>query len=73
MPLTRFSALGPGGDIPGKFAELASQYSDCSSAKKGGDLGPFGRGQMQSSFEVGTYALKVGELSDGNNPCNNPS
>ena len=30
------------------FAELASKESDCSSAKRGGDLGPFGRGQMQS-------------------------
>ncbi|XP_043669108.1 putative peptidyl-prolyl cis-trans isomerase dodo isoform X2 [Vespula pensylvanica] len=25
------------------FAELASKYSDCSSAKRGGDLGPFSR------------------------------
>ena len=32
------------------FAELASKESDCSSAKKGGDLGPFGRGQMQSKL-----------------------
>ena len=31
------------------FEELASQFSDCSSAKRGGDLGPFGRGQMQVS------------------------
>lgn len=31
-----------------KFAELASKESDCSSARKGGDLGAFGRGQMQS-------------------------
>ena len=31
-----------------KFAELASKESDCSSARKGGDLGIFGRGQMQS-------------------------
>lgn len=30
-----------------KFEELAGQFSDCSSAKRGGDLGPFGRGQMQ--------------------------
>ena len=30
------------------FAELASKESDCGSAKKGGDLGPFGPGQMQS-------------------------
>lgn len=27
-----------------KFESLASQFSDCSSAKNGGDLGPFGRG-----------------------------
>lgn len=30
-----------------KFEDLASKFSDCSSAKRGGDLGPFGRGQMQ--------------------------
>jgi NIMA-interacting peptidyl-prolyl cis-trans isomerase 1 len=30
------------------FAALASQVSDCGSAKRGGDLGPFGRGMMQS-------------------------
>ncbi|KAK2150810.1 hypothetical protein LSH36_387g02050 [Paralvinella palmiformis] len=46
------------------FEELASQYSDCSSAKRGGDLGPFGRGQMQKPFEDATFALKVGELSE---------
>ncbi len=28
----------------------ASKYSDCSSAKRGGDLGPFGRGEMQVKF-----------------------
>jgi NIMA-interacting peptidyl-prolyl cis-trans isomerase 1 len=39
------------GDIKHKFADLASQYSDCSSASKGGDLGTFGRGQMQKPFE----------------------
>lgn len=45
------------------FSDLASQFSDCSSAKKGGDLGPFGRGQMQKPFEDATYALNVGEMS----------
>ncbi len=29
------------------FAKLASTESDCSSAKHGGDLGYFGKGQMQ--------------------------
>merc|ERR1711899_160441 len=46
------------------FEELASQFSDCSSAKRGGDLGPFGRGQMQKPFEDATYSLKVGDLSE---------
>ncbi|VDH99544.1 peptidyl-prolyl cis-trans isomerase NIMA-interacting 1 [Mytilus galloprovincialis] len=47
-----------------QFAELASQFSDCSSAKRGGDLGPFGRGQMQKPFEDATYSLDIGEMSE---------
>lgn len=47
-----------------KFEDIASQFSDCSSAKRGGDLGPFGRGQMQRPFEDASFGLKVGELSD---------
>ncbi|KAL3525294.1 hypothetical protein ACH5RR_013666 [Cinchona calisaya] len=47
-----------------KFEDVAARYSDCSSAKRGGDLGSFGRGQMQKPFEQATYALKVGEISD---------
>lgn len=43
------------GDI--SFAELASKESDCSSAKRGGDLGPFGPGQMQSKPLSHTTAL----------------
>uniref|UniRef100_T1HVU3 Peptidyl-prolyl cis-trans isomerase n=1 Tax=Rhodnius prolixus TaxID=13249 RepID=T1HVU3_RHOPR len=46
------------------FAELALKYSDCSSAKRGGDLGPFGHGAMQKPFEQAAFALKVGELSE---------
>ncbi|PVU84823.1 hypothetical protein BB559_007373 [Furculomyces boomerangus] len=46
------------------LAELALTESDCSSAKHNGDLGWFGRGQMQPAFEQASYALKVGELSE---------
>lgn len=42
----------PPADVPKEFARIASTESDCSSAKKGGDLGWFGRGQMQKPFEV---------------------
>merc|ERR1712106_462633 len=45
------------------FEELASEVSDCSSAKRGGDLGRFGRSQMQRPFEEASFALKVGEMS----------
>ena len=46
-----------------KFAELAQEHSDCSSHAKGGDLGWFGRGQMQRPFEEATYALQPGQMS----------
>ena len=34
-------AAGDPGTLPQRFAELASKESHCSSAKRGGDLGPF--------------------------------
>ena len=42
----------PPAEMPRVFAQIASTESDCSSAKKGGDLGWFGKGMMQKSFEV---------------------
>lgn len=44
--------------------ELAETFSDCSSAKRGGDLGFFTRGAMQKPFEDAAFELEVGELSD---------
>jgi NIMA-interacting peptidyl-prolyl cis-trans isomerase 1 len=51
-------------ELEKKFREIASTESDCSSAKNGGDLGMFGRGQMQKVFEDASFALPVGGLSD---------
>ncbi|OUS45273.1 hypothetical protein BE221DRAFT_76576 [Ostreococcus tauri] len=45
------------------FEDVATRVSDCSSGKRGGDLGEFGRGQMQKPFEDATFALAVGEMS----------
>ncbi|KAJ7749042.1 hypothetical protein DFH07DRAFT_1035368 [Mycena maculata] len=43
------------GDSAQKFSELASVHSDDSSHDKGGDLGWFGRGQMQKLFEEAAF------------------
>ncbi|GIQ83174.1 hypothetical protein KIPB_004450 [Kipferlia bialata] len=46
------------------FEVLAAAESDCSSAADGGDLGWFKRGVMQKPFEVASFALSIGELSE---------
>lgn len=47
------------------FKELAKANSeDPGSAKEGGDLGFFSRGQMVPAFDQAAFSLKVGELSE---------
>ena len=46
------------------FAELASKYSEDSTAKHGGDVGLFHRGQMLPAFEAAAFSLQPGEVSD---------
>ena len=46
------------------FAELATQYSEDSSAESGGDLGTFGTGEMVPEFEEACLALEPGEVSE---------
>ena len=54
------SDLSKGAD----FAQLAAKYStDTGSASKGGDLGWFGKGVMDSTFETAAFNLQVGQIS----------
>ena len=46
-----------------EFEDVAKARSLCSSAKKGGDLGWFGKGQMVREFEKAAFMLKPGEIS----------
>ena len=47
-----------------KFSMLATLYSqDPGTAKKGGELGFFSRGEMVGEFESAAFALKPGEVS----------
>lgn len=45
------------------FAELAREASDCPSAKEGGELGRFTRGDLVPAFESALFQLRVGEVS----------
>ncbi|KAI4158698.1 MAG: hypothetical protein LQ342_007219 [Letrouitia transgressa] len=46
------------------LGDLAVTESDCSSAKKNGDLGFFGKGEMQREFEEVAFGLEPGQISN---------
>lgn len=45
------------------FEEAARQFSDDPSGQRGGDLGPFGHGDMVPEFETVAFSLKPNEMS----------
>jgi peptidyl-prolyl cis-trans isomerase C len=48
------------GDSPVAFAEAAAKYSECPSARSGGNLGEFGPGQMVKEFDKVVFNEPVG-------------
>ncbi|KAI5465348.1 hypothetical protein BGZ63DRAFT_102500 [Mariannaea sp. PMI_226] len=45
------------------LGDIASTESDCSSARKRGDLGYFSKGDMQKEFEDAAFGLQPGQVS----------
>lgn len=61
--------LDEGKQVPAsEFAKLATQYSECSSKNKGGDLGWFGRGKMVGAFQDAAFNASVGEITSCKSP-----
>lgn len=46
------------------FAALAKQFSEGPGADKGGELGVFGRGEMERTLEEAAFALRAGQVSE---------
>ena len=53
-----------GDALTNKFAQLAKEHSDCPSKNKGGDLGPFTRGQMVPEFDKVAFSSEPLVVSD---------
>jgi protein-export membrane protein SecD len=47
---------------PGRFEDLAAEYSEDTSSGSAGDLGYFGPGKMVAPFEEAVRALTIGEI-----------
>jgi peptidyl-prolyl cis-trans isomerase SurA len=46
------------------FGKLAAQFSEGPGADKGGELGTFSHGQMESELDAAAFSLKAGQVSD---------
>ncbi len=46
------------------FEDAARRHSSCPSARQGGSLGEFTRGQMVPEFDSAVFSMNVGELSE---------
>ena len=44
------------------FAAVARKHSQCPSARRGGELGEFGPGQMVKEFDAVVFSAPVGEV-----------
>ena len=53
-----------GDELSKKFAQLAKENSSCPSKEKGGDLGPFTRGQMVPEFDKVAFELEPMKVSE---------
>lgn len=47
-----------------KFDEIATEYSDGPTAKRGGDLGFFRKGQLHNEIEEVVFSLRRGQITD---------
>jgi parvulin-like peptidyl-prolyl isomerase len=45
------------------FADLALEYSECDTAKNGGNLGRFSSGTMDAEFERALFHLEIDKVS----------
>ena len=49
-------------DAGADFAEIARKHSTCPSARRGGELGEFGPGEMVKEFDTVVFSAPVGEV-----------
>lgn len=48
---------------PDRFADMAKEYSSCSSGKEGGRLGQISKGHTTPEFEAALFKMQKGEIS----------